>query len=65
MNKRILSFIRDESATAAIEYSIVLALFGVVVISSFEAIYNESGSQLTNTQGNLSNTAMIPPTPAN
>jgi Flp pilus assembly pilin Flp len=45
--KQLQALVRDDSGTATVEYSLVVALFGVTIISAFQVVLNESGSQLS------------------
>ncbi len=63
MNNSFAHFLRDDSGTAVVEYSIVLAVLGVGMISVLQAVFNSSGSQLTSTQTHLENTSLSLPVP--
>ncbi len=56
-------FLRDDTATAIIEYAVVMSVFAVSLIGVFQLFLSGSGTQLTGTQNNLASTAMVPPTP--
>jgi Flp pilus assembly pilin Flp len=63
VNSSFAHFLRDDSGTAVVEYSIVLAVLGVGMISVLQAVFNSSGTQLTTTQTHLANTSLSLPVP--
>ncbi len=63
MTTTFAQFLRNDSGTAMVEYSIVLAVFGVAMIGVLQSVFNSSGSQLTSTQTHLQNTALSLPVP--
>ncbi len=63
MNSSFAHFLRNDSGTAVVEYSIVLAVFGVAMISVLQSVFNTSGNQLSSTQTHLQNTSLSLPVP--
>jgi Flp pilus assembly pilin Flp len=64
MFKHLSAFARSDSGSVTVEYSLVVAIFGVTMIGALQVIFNTSGSQLTSTQSQLQSTALSLPSPA-
>jgi Flp pilus assembly pilin Flp len=63
VNSSFAHFLRNDSGTAVVEYSIVLAVFGVAMIGVLQSVFNTSGNQLSSTQTHLQNTSLSLPVP--
>ena len=58
---QLAALLSDESGASLSEYAMVAAAFAVIMIVVMKGMQTQAGTQLTTTQGNLSNFGLNPP----